>query len=97
LPYILAGAGGMIDASVDPYLSTTQSRNLRVIESTINPIYRAKNDTLEFNAEYAITPALTLISQTGYNNDFLFSSEDYNRFNTSPGIFYPNSSTDLYS
>ncbi|HEV2561999.1 MAG TPA: TonB-dependent receptor [Rhizomicrobium sp.] len=108
LPYFLAlgrpngvntanGGGGLVDGTIDPYLSTVQSRNLRDIESAINPVYRAKNDTLEFNAEYAFTPALTFTSQTGFNNDFLFSTEDYNRFNTSPGIFVPNSSTTLYS
>jgi iron complex outermembrane recepter protein len=96
LPYVIALYRGRTDF-VDPYLSTTQSRNLRNIESTINPVYRAKNDTLEFNAEYTVTPALTLISQTGYNNDFLFSTEDYNRFNTSPGIFPPNQDSPLYS
>ena len=36
------------------------------------------------NADYNITPALTFSSQTGYNKDFLWSTEDYNRFNTSP-------------
>jgi iron complex outermembrane receptor protein len=71
----------------NPYASTTQSTNLRDIESTINPTYRAKNDTLEFNVNYSITPALTLTSQTGYNHDFLWSSEDYNRFDTEPGAF----------
>ena len=72
----------------DPYASTSQSTNLRVIESTINPQYKAKNDTLELNADYALTPALTFSSQTGYNHDFLWSTEDYNRFNTRPGAFY---------
>ena len=71
----------------DPYASTTQSTNLRDIESTINPTYRAKNDTLEFNVNYSVAPALTLTSQTGYNHDFLWSTEDYNRFNTAPGAF----------
>jgi len=74
-------------AQFDPYASTTQSTNLRVIESTINPQYKAKNDTLEFNADYAVTPSLTFTSQTGYNQDFLWSTEDYNRFNTRPGAF----------
>ena len=46
--------------------------------------YNAKNDTLELNADYAVTPSLTFTSQTGYNNDFLWSTEDYNRFNTGP-------------
>jgi len=88
LPYLVALAvGGHANSGVDPYASTTQSRNLRVIESALNPHYLAKNDTLELNADYAVTPALTFTSQTGYNQDFLWSTEDYNRFNTSPGIF----------
>jgi len=71
----------------DVFASTTQSRNLRVIESSNDPIYKAKNDTLELNVDYNVTPSLTVSSQTGYNHDFLWSTEDYNRFNTSPGAF----------
>jgi outer membrane receptor protein involved in Fe transport len=78
------------DIEFDPYASTTQSTNLRIIETALNPIYRAKNDTVELNADYALSPDLTLTSQTGFNNDFLWSTEDYNRFNTSPGAFLPN-------
>jgi outer membrane receptor protein involved in Fe transport len=87
LPYVVAGwvSGGMRVSN--PYASTTQSRNLREIETQINPVYKAKNDTVELNADYNITPALTLTSQTGYNQDSLWSTEDYNRFNTTPGIF----------
>jgi len=88
LPYIAAGIyGGELNAFIDPYASTTQSRNLRVIESALNPAYKAKNDTLEFNADYNVTPELTFTSQTAYNQDFLWSMEDYNRFNTQPGLF----------
>ncbi len=71
----------------DPYASTTQSRNPRVIETTLDPQYKAKNDTLELNTDYTISPFLTLSSQTGYNQDFLWSTEDYNRFNTAEGAF----------
>src|SRR6185437_8539285 len=71
----------------DPYANTRQSTNLRVIESTIDPQYKAKNDTIELNADYKMTPSLTFTSQTGYNRDFLWSTEDYNRFNTRPGAF----------
>jgi outer membrane receptor protein involved in Fe transport len=71
----------------DPYASATQSQNLRVIESQLNPVYRAKNDTLELNTDYKVSSALTITSQTGFNNDFLWSTEDYNRFNTRPGAF----------
>src|SRR6185437_3669165 len=63
------------------------SRNLRVIETQLNPIYRAKNDTVELNMDYSISPALTFSSQTGYNQDSLWSTEDYNRFNTAEGAF----------
>jgi len=71
----------------DPYASTTQSTNLREIETQIDPIYKAKNDTLELNTDYNVTPTLTFTSQTAYNQDFLWSTEDYNRFNTRPGAF----------
>ena len=88
LPIVIAGylTEGMIPGR-DPYASTVQSTNLRDIETQINPRYIAKNDTLEFNADYNVTPALTFSSQTGFNQDYLWSTEDYNRFNTSEGIF----------
>ena len=73
----------------NPYGTDVQSQNLREIGSALKPGYRAKNDTVEFNAEYAVTPLLMLTSQTGYNKDFLYSTEDYNRFNTVPGMFVP--------
>ena len=85
---VATASGGHLLNPIDPYASQTQSRNLRVIQSLIKPAYRAKNDTLELNADYAITPALTLTSQTGYNKDFLCSTEDFNRFDTAPGIFF---------
>jgi len=76
-----------IPGKSDPYASTTQSTNLRVIESALDPVYRAKNNVFQLNADYEIAPTVTLTSSTGYNNDFLWSTEDYNRFNTAPGIF----------
>jgi iron complex outermembrane receptor protein len=90
LPYTTAI--GELNSFVRPppfsaYANTVQSQNLRVIETAINPRYQAKNDTLEFNTDYNVTPTLTFTSQTGYNNDFLWSAEDYNRFNTAPGFF----------
>ncbi len=56
-------------------------------QSNSIPNIKAKNDTVEFNADYAIAPSLTLVSQTGYNQDFLWSTEDYDRFTTAPGAF----------
>jgi iron complex outermembrane receptor protein len=88
LPYVVAGeVPGLIPTGADPYAETTQSTNLRDIQSAIRPTYRAKNDTLEYNATYNINSALTLTSETGFNQDFLWSSEDYDRFDTAPGIF----------
>jgi len=88
LPYYQAVVvAGFAADGVNPYVDARQSRNLRQIESTIDPAYKASNDIVEFNAEYAITPTLTFVSQSGFNHDFLYSSEDFNRFNTSPGIF----------
>src|SRR5262249_40389688 len=71
----------------DPYTNTTQSTNLRVIETQLDPIYKAKNDTIELNADYNLSPDLVATSQTGFNSDFLWSTEDYNRFNTRSGVF----------
>ncbi len=92
LPY--AGSIGILYAPVrqnfNIYSDVSQSQNLRNIESQINPRYRAKNDTLELNADYNLTPTLTFTSQTGFNRDFLWSTEDYNRFNTAPGAFIYN-------
>lgn len=73
-PYVAPGT--------DPYAGLTQSHDLRTISSFLDPKYKARNDTLEFNVDYTIAPSLTLSSQTGYNNDFLYSTEDFNRFNT---------------
>jgi len=88
LPYILGLADGLqINPFVDPYASTRQSTNLRNIESAVAPIYKARSDVLEFNTDYGVAPNLTLTSQTAYGSDFLYSVEDFNRFNTSPGIF----------
>jgi outer membrane receptor protein involved in Fe transport len=87
LPYVVAGwvSGGM--AVKNPYAGTRQSTDLRLIETAIDPRYKAKNDTVELNVDVAVTPGLTVTSQTGYNQDFLWSTEDYNRFNTSAGMF----------
>ncbi|HEY5236972.1 MAG TPA: TonB-dependent receptor [Rhizomicrobium sp.] len=83
----LQAAFSALRSAFDVYANTTQSQNLRVIESSINPIYKAKNDTVELNTDYGVTPALTFTSQTGFNHDFLWSTEDYNRFNSAPGAF----------
>jgi iron complex outermembrane recepter protein len=74
----------------DPYVSNFQSRDLRVIESTVDPKYRAKSDLGELQISIGVADGLTLTSETAYMADDLFSMQDFNRFNTAPGAWNPN-------
>ena len=85
--YIPLGAVFLPTALDDPYVSRTQSRDLRVIESTVDPKYRAKSDLAEIQINVDVADGLTLSSETAYSADVLFSMEDYNRFNTAPGAW----------
>jgi len=88
LPYYLPVAQlGLPTALIDPYVSRTQSRDLRVIESTVDPQYRAKSDLAELQVSIDLSDTLALTSETAYSADSIFSSQDYNRFNTAPGAF----------
>jgi len=71
----------------DPYNSRTQSPDLRVIESTVDPRYQAESDVIELQFSTDIGENLTLSSETGYSIDTIFSTQDYNRFSTASGIF----------
>jgi outer membrane receptor protein involved in Fe transport len=90
LPYYLGPQFMSMMTNVNPYASTVQSTNLRVMQSQIEPKYKVKNDVVEWNTDFELTPMLTFTSQTGFNNDFLWATQDYNRFNTAPGVFKPN-------
>ncbi len=94
IPFVVAleAYGAYIPYGLNPYAGLNQSQNLRVVDSLLDPEYRAKNDTFELNTDYNVTPTLTLTSQTGFNKDMLFSTEDYNRFNTTSQIFGPGDS-----
>jgi outer membrane receptor protein involved in Fe transport len=88
LPYVVAvELYNVIPGGLNPYADLQQSPNLRVVDSLLDPKYKAKNDTFELNADYNVTDTLTFTSQTGFNKDMLYSTEDYNRFNTTPGLF----------
>jgi iron complex outermembrane receptor protein len=78
------GQRGIIDGYLDPYSGLEQSTDLREISSRYDPIYRAQADVVELNLEFDLTPDLTVVSQTLYNKDEIFSTQDYNRFNTRP-------------
>jgi len=85
--YVPLGQLGLPAALPDPYVSRTQSHDLRAIESTVDPHYRAKSDIAELQFSVDLTDDLTFTSETGYGADVLFSSQDYNRFNTASGAF----------
>jgi iron complex outermembrane receptor protein len=87
------GYGGVINSNgtvtlipfgTDPFAGRMQSRNMREIETVIEPVYRAKADILQFNLDIELMSGLTLSSQTAYNTDEVYSTQDYNRFNSAP-------------
>jgi len=92
LPIVYAAQVLNLIQGQNPYSGQTQSKNLRVIQSVLKPAYKAKNDTVQFEADYDLASSLKLTWQTGYNHDFLSSSEDFNRFNSSPGLFFTSAS-----
>jgi len=93
--YALAyyGALGLVGLPVymnyNPYVSSVQSRNLREIETHIRPVYQATNDIGELQFTIDLLHNLTLASETAFSRDRIFSFEDYNRFDTTPGVFTP--------
>ena len=70
----------------DPFSGLQQSRDLRTIASIKDPVYRAKADVFDLAIDFDITDALTLTSQTVYNEDEVYSFQDFNRFNTAPAF-----------
>ena len=92
LPYYapLADIGLPVFDSIDPYVSATQSRDLRVIESSVEPDYRANADIAELQVSIDLSNSLSLNSETAYSTDSLFSLQDFNRFTTASGVFDPN-------
>jgi iron complex outermembrane receptor protein len=91
LPYYgpTGNIGNAVYTNLDPYRSAAQSRDLRVIESSVEPDYRAQTDILELRFDVRLSDALTLTSETAYSADVLFSLQDYNRFTTVSGAFRP--------
>jgi len=101
LPYYVPLSGiGLPIALQDPYVSFTNSsdpaviasvndqpEDLRVIQSMINPKYRARNDLGELQISYDINDGLTLTSETAYSTDRVYSMQDFNRFNTASGAW----------
>jgi outer membrane receptor protein involved in Fe transport len=87
-PYYGAlGGVGLPTKQIDPYASRFQSHDLRVIESMVDPTYKAEADVVELQASFDLTDALTITSETGYSSDFTWSTQDYNRFNSAPQVW----------
>ena len=74
----------VISPGVDPYAGLTQSRNLREIATSYDPRFRATNDVVQLNLEFAIADQLTLYTQTAWARDEYYSTQDYNRFVSNP-------------
>lgn len=83
-----------VPIGLDPYAGVTQSRDLREIATSYDPVFRAKNDVVQLNMEFDLTDSLTLYSQTAYAKDDYYSSQDYARYVSNP-IF--NDSSNVYS
>jgi outer membrane receptor protein involved in Fe transport len=73
-----------ITPRTDPFAGVTQSRNLREISTNYDPVFRANNDVFQINLEAGIGNYLTLVSQSAYSQDRYYSTQDYNRFVSSP-------------
>jgi len=76
-----------VRSDFNPYASLVQSRDLRTIESTVDPKYRANTDLVELQWNAELGKGLTLTSETSYLYDTIFSLQDFNRFNTVRGAF----------
>jgi outer membrane receptor protein involved in Fe transport len=83
--------GGLCDMAL---LQATpdQPQDLRVIQTQVAPDYRADSDLGELQISYDLGDHLTLSSETAYNDDFVWSLEDYNRFKAASGAWGGSSS-----
>ncbi|WP_444907718.1 TonB-dependent receptor [Microbulbifer sp. SSSA008] len=81
---IVTSYGQVIDWFTDPYANSTQSRDLRKIETSYDPVFRAENDLVQLNFEWGLTDSLTFYSQSTYAKDDYYSSQDYNRYVSDP-------------
>ncbi len=84
----------IMDSGVDPYEDVVQSKNLREISTSYDPVYKADNDVVQLNVEFDINDSIKVFSQTLYTKDDYSASQDYARYVSNP-IF--NNSDGLYA
>lgn len=70
----------LLDRLVDPYSNIVQSRNLREINTQLDPVFKAKNDVYQLNFDYQLNDRIKLYSQSSYSKDQYYSTQDYYRF-----------------
>jgi len=86
---LLGNLSGLITG--DAYAGKMQNRDIRNIESAVDPVYQVETDIVQFGATWDITDELSVISLTNYSKNYLYTKQDYNRvtplttFNTTPG------------
>lgn len=87
LPFVVAsqfinysGGGPFYEYFIDPYAGAEQSRDLREIATSYDPVFRAENDLVQLNFEWDLGNSLTFFSQSTYAKDDYYSSQDYNRY-----------------
>ncbi|MBO9663750.1 TonB-dependent receptor [Dokdonella sp.] len=73
-----------IPRGLNPFAGVVQSKDLRRIATTYDPIFRAKNDVVQFNFDAELRDDLKFVSQTLYTRDRYYSSQDYGRFQSNP-------------
>jgi iron complex outermembrane receptor protein len=71
----------------DPYAGLMQSPSLREIASKLDPHYRARSNIVQLNLDYDVTQTLRLSSQTVVDWDGSYSNQDFDRFDSLPGVF----------
>lgn len=74
----------LVPAGINPFQGVLQSRNLREIATSYDPIFRAKNDLFQLNFDIEVGHGLSFISQTAFAKDRYYSSQDYNRYVSNP-------------
>lgn len=85
----------LIPLGFDPYEGVVQSRDLREIATSYDPVFRAENDVVQVNLEFDLSDSLTLYSQTAYAKDDYYASQDYARYVSNPAFVDSNNVFDF--
>jgi outer membrane receptor protein involved in Fe transport len=84
----IAAFTGQPLATGDMNATTTISRDLRTVESSLDPVYKSTGDAYEAFASWDVTDSLTVSLQGAYTEGTYFTRADYNR-SVPDGSFNP--------